>query len=180
MFLFQTGGRGFILFMLILQDVRLQIAPVVWYLLMTWSAIELVRQDSPLHTYTFVLLVTSPLHTYTFVLLVAYNVERDLDRMCLDRTKCHHSCSIVRCITYCIYNLLHIVLVYIWDPKVSNKQTNFYGYWMSCFLTNLLFKTTNFDKLYRQMTVKKGVISHQPFFHNSCLSWSYLGKYQMG
>ncbi|KAH3831120.1 hypothetical protein DPMN_104382 [Dreissena polymorpha] len=39
----QVGGRGFILFLLILQDVRLQIAPVVWYLFMTWSAVELVR-----------------------------------------------------------------------------------------------------------------------------------------
>lgn len=41
--LMQVGGRNLILFMLILQDVRLQIAPVVWYLLMTWSTIEIIR-----------------------------------------------------------------------------------------------------------------------------------------
>ncbi|KAL4227985.1 hypothetical protein ACF0H5_013423 [Mactra antiquata] len=39
----QVSGRNFILFMLILQDVRLQIAPVVWYLFMTWSSVELIR-----------------------------------------------------------------------------------------------------------------------------------------
>ncbi|WAQ97824.1 HACD3-like protein, partial [Mya arenaria] len=39
----QVGGRGFILFMLIVQDVRLQVAPVVWYLFMTWATVELVR-----------------------------------------------------------------------------------------------------------------------------------------
>ncbi|XP_045156278.2 very-long-chain (3R)-3-hydroxyacyl-CoA dehydratase 3-like [Mercenaria mercenaria] len=41
--LLQVGGRNLILFLLVLQDVRLQIAPVVWYLLMTWSTVELIR-----------------------------------------------------------------------------------------------------------------------------------------
>ncbi|XP_055893528.1 very-long-chain (3R)-3-hydroxyacyl-CoA dehydratase 3-like isoform X2 [Biomphalaria glabrata] len=41
--IFQVTGRNFILFMLILQEPRLQISPLCWYLFLTWSCIEIIR-----------------------------------------------------------------------------------------------------------------------------------------
>ncbi|KAL3866662.1 hypothetical protein ACJMK2_043944 [Sinanodonta woodiana] len=41
--LMQVLGRNFILFVIIFQEPRLQDAPVVWYLFLTWSAVELIR-----------------------------------------------------------------------------------------------------------------------------------------
>ncbi|XP_064608555.1 very-long-chain (3R)-3-hydroxyacyl-CoA dehydratase-like [Liolophura sinensis] len=39
----QVTGRNFILFIVILQEPRLQDAPVIWYLFVVWSSIEIVR-----------------------------------------------------------------------------------------------------------------------------------------
>ncbi|KAH9524876.1 Very-long-chain (3R)-3-hydroxyacyl-CoA dehydratase [Bulinus truncatus] len=39
----QVSGRNFILFFLILQEPRLQISPLCWYLFLTWSFIEIIR-----------------------------------------------------------------------------------------------------------------------------------------
>ncbi|KAK2168286.1 hypothetical protein LSH36_18g03019 [Paralvinella palmiformis] len=41
--LVQIGGRNVLLFMIIIPEEKLQSDPVVWWLFLTWSAIELVR-----------------------------------------------------------------------------------------------------------------------------------------
>lgn len=41
--LFQTCGRGFILFCMIDAEERMHTKPVVFYLFMIWSSVELVR-----------------------------------------------------------------------------------------------------------------------------------------
>ncbi|CAG5118870.1 unnamed protein product [Candidula unifasciata] len=39
----QVAGQNFILFFLVMQEPRLQISPLCWYLFVAWSAIEVVR-----------------------------------------------------------------------------------------------------------------------------------------
>ncbi|BFY98189.1 hypothetical protein BsWGS_01229 [Bradybaena similaris] len=39
----QVGGQAFVLFFLVMQEPRLQISPLCWYLFVAWSAIEVIR-----------------------------------------------------------------------------------------------------------------------------------------